>query len=109
MKMKKIEYIDFANVIAAIAVVFLHTNGCFWEFNKSRYWITANLIESVFIFAVPVFFMISSVTLMDYQKRYDTKTFLKKRFSKTVIPFLFWTFVGLVFDIVFLHTLKPSD
>lgn len=108
MKMKKIEYIDFANVIAAIAVVFLHTNGCFWEFNKSRYWITANLIESVFIFAVPVFFMISSVTLMDYQKRYDTKTFLKKRFSKTVIPFLFWTFVGLVFDIVFLHTLKPS-
>lgn len=109
MKMKKIEYIDLANVIAAIAVVFLHTNGCFWEFNKSRYWITANLIESVFIFAVPVFFMISSVTLMDYQKRYNTKTFLKKRFSKTVIPFLFWTFVGLVFDIVFLHTLKPSD
>ena len=109
MKTKKIEYIDLANVIAAIAVVFLHTNGCFWEFNKSRYWITANLIESVFIFAVPVFFMISSVTLMDYQKRYNTKTFLKKRFSKTVIPFLFWTFVGLVFDIVFLHTLKPSD
>lgn len=109
MKMKKIEYIDLANVIAAIAVVFLHTNGCFWEFNKSRYWITANLIESVFIFAVPVFFMISSVTLMDYQKRYNTKTFLKKRFSKTVIPFLFWTFVGLVFDIVFLHTFKPSN
>ena len=26
-----------------------------------------------------------------------------------MIPFLFWTFVGLVFDIVFLHTLKPSD
>lgn len=109
MKTKKIEYIDLANVIAAIAVVFLHTNGCFWEFNKSRYWNTANLIESIFIFAVPVFFMISSVTLMDYQKRYDTKTFLKKRFSKTVIPFLFWTLVGLVFDIVFLHTLKLSD
>ena len=65
MKTKKIEYIDLAGVIAAIAVVFLHTNGCFWEFSKSRYWLTANFIEGVFIFAVPVFFMISSVTLMD--------------------------------------------
>lgn len=109
MKMKKIEYIDLANVIAAIAVVFLHTNSCFWDFSKSRYWLTANVIESVFIFAVPVFFMISSVTLMDYQKRYDTKTYLRKRFTKTVIPFLFWTLFSLVFDIVVLKKISFSD
>ena len=109
MKTKKIEYIDLATVIAAIAVVFLHTNGCFWEFSKSRYWLTANVIESVFIFAVPVFFMISSVTLMDYQKRYDTKTFLKKRFSKTVIPFLFWTLFALIFDIIVTKKISVSE
>lgn len=109
MKAQRIEYIDLANVIATFAVVFLHANSCFWDFSKERYWITADMIESVFIFAVPVFFMISSVTLMDYQKRYDIKTFLKKRFSKTVIPFLFWTFMGLLFDIFFLHTVKVSD
>ena len=109
MKQKKIEYIDLANVVAAFSVVLLHTNGCFWDFSKSRYWVTANLIECLFIFAVPVFFMISSVTLIDYQKRYDTKTFLTKRFVKTVIPFLFWTFIGLVFDIVFMHSIKLSD
>ena len=96
-------------MIATFAVVFLHANSCFWDFSKERYWITADMIESVFIFAVPVFFMISSVALMDYQKRYDIKTFLKKRFSKTVIPFLFWTFMGLLFDIFFLHTVKVSD
>ena len=109
MKQKKIEYIDLANVVAAFSVVLLHTNGCFWDFSKSRYWITANLIECLFIFAVPVFFMISSVTLIDYQKRYDTKTFLSKRFMKTVIPFLFWTFIGLIFDMVFLHSIRLSD
>lgn len=109
MKTKRIEYIDLANVISTFAVVILHTNGCFWNFSRERYWLTANVIESLFIFAVPVFFMISSITLMDYQKKYDTKIYLKKGFSKTVIPFLFWTFMGLLFDIFFLHTVKVSD
>ncbi|WP_443624333.1 acyltransferase [Catenibacterium sp.] len=109
MKTKRIEYIDLANVISTFAVVILHTNGCFWDFSRERYWLTADVIESLFIFAVPVFFMISGISLMDYQKKYDTKIYLKKRFSKTVIPFLFWTFMGLLFDIFFLHTVKASD
>lgn len=109
MKNKRIEYIDLANVISTFAVVILHTNGCFWDFSRERYWLTADVIESLFIFAVPVFFMISGISLMDYQKKYDTKIYLKKRFSKTVIPFLFWTFMGLLFDIFFLHTVKASD
>ena len=109
MKTKRIEYIDLANVISTFAVVILHTNGCFWNFSRERYWLTANVIESLFIFAVQVFFMISSISLMDYQKKYDTKIYLKKRFSKTVIPFLFWTFMGLLFDIFFLHKVKVSD
>lgn len=109
MKTKRIEYIDLANVISTFAVVILHTNGWFWNFSRERYWLTANVIESLFIFTVPVFFMISSISLMDYQKKYDTKIYLKKRFSKTVIPFLFWTFMGLLFDIFFLHTVKVSD
>lgn len=109
MKNKRIEYIDLANVISTFAVVILHTNGCFWDFSRERYWLTADVIESLFIFAAPVFFMISGISLMDYQKKYDTKIYLKKRFSKTVIPFLFWTFMGLLFDIFFLHTVKASD
>lgn len=109
MKSKRIEYIDLANVISTFAVVFLHMNDCFWNFSKERYWVTANVIESVFVFAAPVFFMISSVSLMNYQKKYDTKTYLKKRIAKTVVPFLFWTFIGLLFDTFFLHTVKVSD
>ena len=83
-------YITVLNVLSALAVVGLHTNGCFWEFSKERWWFTANIIESVLYFAVPVFFMITGATLLDYTKRCDTKTFFTRRLKKTVIPFVFF-------------------
>lgn len=43
----KMQYLSFLNVISCIAVIMLHTNGCFWAFSHERYWVTANVIESV--------------------------------------------------------------
>lgn len=90
-------YLSVLNVISALAVVFLHANGIFWSHPTGSTWISANIIESFFIFAVPVFFMISGCTLIDYSDRYSTKTFFKKRIKKTVIPFLFWTAVAMLY------------
>lgn len=84
------------NVFAAVSVVILHANVSFWLDRSKPYWATANVIESVFYFAVPVFFMLSGATLIDYQDRYSTKEFFKKRFKKAVIPFLAWSVVGLL-------------
>ena len=84
------------NVIAAISVVILHANVSFWLDKSKPYWAVSNVIESVFYFAVPVFFMLSGATLIDYQDRYSTKDFFKKRFKKAVIPFLAWSVVGLL-------------
>lgn len=95
--MKRLNYISLLNVISCFAVVMLHTNGCFWNFSNESYWFTANIIESVMYFAVPVFFMISGATLMDYRERYSTKDFFAKRIRKTVIPFLIWSCIGLVY------------
>lgn len=92
-----LNYLMILNVISAISVVILHTNGCFWTFSKERYWITANIIESIFYFAVPVFFMITGATLIDYQERYTTKEYMKKRIKKTVLPFIFWSIIGMIF------------
>ena len=89
-------YISVMNVIAAVSVVILHANVSFWLDRSKPYWDTANVIESVFYFAVPVFFMLSGATLIDYQERYSTKEFFKKRFIKTVIPFLAWSVIGLL-------------
>lgn len=93
-------YISVLGVISSLAVIMLHINGCFWEFSTKPYWITANIIESVMYFAVPVFFMISGATLMDYRERYTTKEYFIKRIKKTLIPFVLWSVLGLVYEIL---------
>ncbi len=98
MSKQKINYLSLASVISAFAVVILHTNGVFWQFSTESYWATANLIETTLYFAVPVFFMISGATLIDYRERYSTIDFFKKRISKTLIPFLAWSVVGVVYN-----------
>lgn len=88
-KTHKSEYIMLVNVVSMLAVVYMHVNNCFWTFSTERYWKLSDVIESVMYFAVPCFFMISGANLMDYRKRYGTKTFLIKRTKKTIIPYIF--------------------
>ena len=106
--MHREEYISFLKVISALAVVLLHANGIFWAFSYERYWLTANIIESVFYFAVPVFFMISGVTLLDYRERYSTKVYFQKRFFTVFIPFLFWSIFILFYSLI-LGRISISD
>ena len=94
-------YITILSVVSAIAVVFLHTNGCFWNVSSYRYWFTANIIECVFYFAVPIFLMITGANLIDYQERYSTKEYIKKRVKKTLVPFIVWSLIGIIYFIVF--------
>ena len=93
---KQTFYLDVLNIISAFAVVMLHANGVFWGHPSGRLWITSNLIETLFYFAVPVFFMISGATLMDYKERYSTKDYLLKRLVRVGIPFVVWEAFGLV-------------
>ena len=65
--------------------------------NHENYWISANIIESIFYFAVPVFFMISGCTLIDYRNKYSTKIYFKKRINKTLIPFIIWSMLALLY------------
>lgn len=109
MDRNKNDYISFASVISAFAVVVLHTNGCFWNFSKTaRYWKTANVIECVFYFAVPIFFMISGATLLDFFQRYDLREFLIKRIRKTVVPYIFWSLFGLGFQVYYLKNVDEG-
>ncbi len=103
------EYITLINVVSCIAVVFLHTNGCFWTFSTARYWKTANIIESLFYFAVPCFFMITGAVLMDFREKYTLKVYFQKRIKKTVIPFLCWSVLGILFRIHVAGTLDGQS
>lgn len=101
-------FVDVLVVFSALAVVFLHANAIFWTRPQGRLWLTSNIIESVCYFAVPVFFMISGYTLLDYRARYDTKAFLRKRMQRTLIPFLFWSLFGFCY-VWWYHGVPPDD
>ncbi len=109
MKNQRIHYISLASVLSAIAVVFLHANECAGNFSFARYWFTANIIHSIFIFAVPLFFMISGAMLLDFNKKYDLKTYFSKRISKTIIPYIFWTVIGVLFQFYYLNSISNLD
>ena len=91
------DYITILSVISAIAVVILHTNVCFWTVSNERYWLTANIMECVLYFAVPIFLMITGANLIDYKEKYSTRVYIKKRLQKAVIPFIIWTIIGFIY------------
>ena len=93
-------YLTLASVLAAFSVIVMHTNEVFWSFSTEHYWMTANIIDGVFYFAVPVFFMITGTTLLNYTERYNTAVFLKKRIVKTFIPFVVWSIIGVLYFII---------
>lgn len=101
MKEDRIRWISMAQVSACFAVVMLHCNGVFWQFPTGRLWYTSNFIECFFYWAVPVFFMISGATLLDYQDRYSTSTFLKKRLLRIAVPFVAWSCIGIIYSVHF--------
>lgn len=94
MKSKRIFYYDILNISACIGVIALHHNRCVHKFTPSSDWDAALIIEVLFFWAVPIFFMLTGATLMEYRKRYDTKTFFKRRISRTFIPFIIWSIIA---------------
>ena len=100
--------LSFIQLVCCISVVALHANGCFWFGPGDKCWASANVIESVFYFAVPVFFMLTGITLIDYGKKYSTREFFKKRINRVVIPYVAWSFIGIVFCIL-THRLSVHD
>ena len=100
---------DLLNIAACIAVVALHVNTIFWTFSTEPYWQSCLVTETVFYWAVPIFFMLSGATLMDYRDRYDTRTFLTKRFKKTVVPFLFWSVVSVFWALNVKHYIDAAS
>lgn len=76
---KRILYFDVLNIMACFCVILMHHNGIVHFFSDTMQWKQALIVEVVAYWAVPVFFMLTGATLLDYSERYDTKTFFKKR------------------------------
>lgn len=93
--MKK-NYISILNVLACIGVVILHTFET--GYTSDANFVFEVLIRAIAYCAVPVFFMITGATLIDYRETYDTKTFFKKRLLKVIIPLIIWSIIYFIIN-----------
>jgi surface polysaccharide O-acyltransferase-like enzyme len=86
-------WVDNARVIATIAVIFLHTSMYLVarsEIGSYSWWI-GNIYDSSVRWCIPIFVMVSGSLLLHPEKYMDLITFYKRRASKILVPFLFWT------------------
>ena len=81
----------------------------FWTFPKGSTWVTANFLETFFYWPVPVFFMITGATLLDYRQKYSTKIYFVKRIRKTVIPFIVWSIIAALINIFYAPQGNSND
>jgi len=93
MDSNRISYFDYLNVFSCFSVIALQCNGIFHTYTRDGLWIFSTIIQVLLYCAVPIFFMLSGATLLEYRKRYSTKEFYQKRIRKTVVPYLFFTVV----------------
>ena len=85
---RRVLYFDVLTVCAAFAVVVLHCNGSVHTYSPGPRWAFSLLVEVLFFWAVPVFFMLNGAKTLSYRDRYSTKEFLIKRCKRIFIPYL---------------------
>jgi len=101
-------YITILAIMAAVGIVMAHCNGA--TFNQQPHtsweWKSSLFLYSLVKCCRPIFFMISGATLFEYRRRYGTAHFMKRRFVRTFIPWVFWCLVTMcgIFGYAWLHS-----
>ena len=94
--MKRLEALDFTRVIAMLAVVMIHVSSTF-IYNESGFMLLGmnlgSMLNQVTRFAVPLFILISGMSLGISAKGGSAVSFWKRRILKVGIPYVVWFFI----------------
>ena len=93
-KTTNIQWLDSLRALAMLGVIIIHISSPLvnMTYNKNMpYWWIGSVVDSAVRFAVPLFLMLSGATLLG--KEYKLSDFYKRRFSRVLVPFLFWMVV----------------
>ena len=110
--------IDILRTISIFAVILIHTTTRTLEVTKYNLLKTpwTLFLNQAARFAVPLFFMISGFVLeLNYHLHENYLTYLKKRFSRIFVPYVFWSIIYYFFinykerDPSFLNALMQGD
>lgn len=87
-------YGDAIRVVAIFTVIALHSAAArlfhFNEIHRFEWW-TANIVDSLSRWAVPVFIMLSGALNLDLAKEYTLSAFYKRRMTRIITPLVFWS------------------
>jgi len=91
---QRIREIDYTRAICAMAVIVIHVSAGYVEYSDAAYY-----LNQTSRFAVPMFIILSgfSILLSDKNKSLSAGSFIKKRFGKILIPYLFWSLFYFTF------------
>jgi surface polysaccharide O-acyltransferase-like enzyme len=99
IKTQNIDWINNLRLIALLAVIILHcTSLLLMQFGKVplNTWLVADFLNALVRFAVPCFVMITGALLLP--KDYELVGFFKKRLTRVVIPFVFWSLIYIAYS-----------
>lgn len=95
----RVLYFDVMNVLACMAVVAAHHNNQLHSFSNSFGWVFSLGMECLLYWAVPIFMMVSGATLMGFHKRCSLREYFQRRILRTVVPWLIWSTVLLLWNL----------
>lgn len=104
----RIFYLDQLRVLAIIMVIMVHVSTLFFKDISSFNGFLASMARTVsHAIGVPLFFMVSGVLLLG--RDYKITGFLKKRFTRVLIPFIFWMAAFIIGVIIIKNPTQPLE
>ncbi len=106
----RIIYADILKIVAIVAVIIIHSSAplvyTFYSVKLNWWWI-GNVFDSAMRWGVPIFIMVSGMLLLNPNKEESPKTFFRKRFSRVLIPFVFWECVYIIW--IYKHNIIKNE
>ena len=105
------QWLDTLRAMAMLGVIIIHVSSPLVKMAYGKnmsYWWIGNVADSAVRFAVPLFLMLSGVTLL--VKDYKLGEFYKRRFLRVLVPFLFWMIVYWIYRwLILLPKEQPKE
>lgn len=92
--MTRIYYFDVLRSLAILSVILMHSVSPYIRNIDHQFWNIINLIDSMVRYSVPLFVMLSGALLLS-KKDLVIKIFIKKRFSRILLPTFLWSLIYL--------------
>lgn len=102
MESNRIEELDFARVIAMVSVIVIHVTSTYVNYNSNIVVLGMNIafiLNQLSRFAVPLFILLSGVSLGLSKFHVGVWQFLSNRMIKIGFPYLLWSMIYIIYNI----------